>query len=548
MIQRIVLAIVAMVFTFEVEAWGQSQQSLCKKNTSEVKTVGGNLRLRDYLCSTPDGERLRIQLHRVNDALAHAMISNELPSELNKILGHEKFSSNKVSDNFVDLMKQFGELREFPCHQFIQFAPGSSQVTTGEKECETRHKRMTLGGWRDDWDENLSPFPAADDLKSLVERNEIPSSFTKVDSKNAWRYLTSKDFDNLEENIKRTNKMVLGGETGPDGSNVAYPHELKLFRHIAGGRLPKRFSYVEAQFWEGGCSADDGWSLSYTPRPMIVEVALIKNVSRKSIRLSNFVGVVSRTSKLRKNLSSSKLASSLSHNLDNGDINLKPGERSLMFQRMTFGAPQSTYPVDSFDYGPAAFLRGFTANDSKIVMDGTSHNATLLSMSTEGGSCPYLYVRKGDEWINYGKVLHEAKGIDLKQWDARTFEGFKGTFRLKELEPERAIIDQAVLDVVLKSGKELTLRPVQPSLHHSDEKAERINMYESIDVRFVLPGNVNETQVATSHLRLLGHYDRYSTLLQTSSLSKDVAPAQFCQRSRHFGFASHMIKQMVQEL
>ena len=476
MIARLGLLLIILSFLPVSTAAAQSEQATCRENATEVAMGEKSLRLRDYLCRTSDGARVRVKMHRLDDMLAHAVLTKTLPDALNPVLGRADVISNPVSATFADLMVQFGEERNFPCRRFRQFAPGQSEVVTGAQNCLQRYQRRTLGGWRVNSVSDEDTFPAAIDFASFIKRNVVPPTYQRVSNASAWRYMTNADLENLTDKIRQTNQLVSPTGASDEINVIQFPKELALFQHVAGGQLPKGFSIIEAEYKEVRCGDGAGWMLKYKPRPMMVELALIENLSREPITISGLKGVKSRTERLRKRRKLGEIKSGQPVHLDGGRFVLEPRGRAIIFQRMSFlvDLQPDFVKLPTFDYGPAEFLRSFNVNGKAINLSDRSHNATLLSMSSGEGSCPYLYSRVRDEWINHGKVLHKAKGALLKQWDDKDFDGFRNSFRLIELEPELAIIDQAVLYVTLISGEKLSLRPNRKALSHTDDQAERI--------------------------------------------------------------------------
>lgn len=515
-----------MIFVFGLLAMGfyapPALAETCRENATEVRTNGGTLRLRDYLCDTDEGARIRVQLHRIDDAVAYAALTGTVPDEINEVLGGARVVRNAVSGRFSDLMDQFGELRAFPCLGFDQFAPGNSVFADGLRECDNVKSFKTLGGWRFPGTVNsdINVFPAVEDVRSLFLSNRIPPTY-QIDPeypRSAFRYMTSDDLEGIETKIQQTNDIIRRSDD--QVKQVFVPKELEFYRHVTAGRMPKGFAALKAlDPGEAACGVS-GWTLSYTPRPMMLEVALIQNLSRQQVTISNVLGVKSRSEKLRRNQAAGDIKGGKVTDLSGADVVLRPREKAIVFQRMSLiGHLDQGMELTQFDYGPAEFIRTMSVNSRPVSLDRRSHNATLLTMSTERGSCPFLYVHNGEDWVNHGKVLHDAKGVALKQWDQKRFDGFKGTFRLAELEPELGIIDRAVLDVTLTTGDVVELLPNIDALKEEDNATEDIYMHEYFDMQFKLPVGIEEADVVTSELRVLGYYERYSTMLQTAGYS-----------------------------
>ena len=254
-------------------AAAQSKPATCRENATEVAMGEKSLRLRDYLCRTSDGARVRVQFHRLDDMLAHAVLTKTLPDVLDPVLGKADVISNPVSAIFTDLMARFGEERTFPCRRFRQLAPRQSEIMTGEKNCSERYQRRTLGGWRVGSVTDNDTFPASADFASFIKRNVVPPTYQKISDNSAWRYMTNADLENLTDKIRQTNQLVRPVGASDEMNVIQFPKELALFRHVAGGRLPKGFSIIEAEYQEVRCGDGTGWMLKYKP---LVSSAVIR--------------------------------------------------------------------------------------------------------------------------------------------------------------------------------------------------------------------------------------------------------------------------------
>ena len=534
-------------------AVAQSESSSCRENATEVITAGENLRLRDYICETPNGARIRVQLHRVSDAVADAIIQRTLPTALEPVLGGTELIDNPVSERFKELMDKFAEKQGYACETINQLAPGG-QETYHRDDCEGNGKRRTLGGWDGS---SVGPFPAAADMEHMLSNNALPPTYTispdsSGEQTTGWRPMRLKDIENLDTKIKDFNLLAARAKQSVSPRNmISQARELRFYRYLADGNLPKGFSAIEASL--SYICGDDGreWVIHYPHRSMMVEIAILENLTSKPVRFSGFWGVAGRSNKLRRPPALNYVKMAEVQNLGLAPITLGPGNRIALFQRMKLIVmhPPKGISLPIFDYGPAEYLRRFEANGHSVALERRDHNAALLTMSGEGGSCPYLYARAGNEWINYGKVLHKAQGAARKQWDAREFDGFLGSFRLTELEPELAVIDRAVLDVTLKSGDVLSLRPDREALANSDDRVEHIYMHEVVELRFDLPVGISKRDVSRSRIRLLGHYERYSTLFRSAGWMPKEPEPLYCPRPVKEQFdgapTSNSLRQMV---
>jgi hypothetical protein len=164
---------------------------------------------------------------------------------------------------------------------------------------------------------------------------------------------------------------------------------------------------------------------------------------------------------------------------------------------------------------------------SSLVVDGTTYaletagakplaqsNRVDLSIenrviidATTGESCPILLVwdEASQVWINLGKVIHDASGVDKLMTQRIKFEGVWTRFRIAEVEPEVTYLKNVRLVLSLKNG-----RQVEVPANSFDEV---IPAYSFTEVAFGFPSGISASDVATSELVITGYYDRYSALL-----------------------------------
>lgn len=182
--------------------------------------------------------------------------------------------------------------------------------------------------------------------------------------------------------------------------------------------------------------------------------------------------------------------------------------------RESFGPP--TQPdVAAYVFGPEIRLSGLSVRGQQVLFDQASRNFVRLMADEASGSCPYLYAWDDGRqtWLHHGKVIHEANGKDKEMTESRTFPGFRSKFRLAEEELEVSYIDHVELEVVLKGGAGMTLRPDFAAMATQDATYATIKAGDRIEFSFALPPNVKPADVKQSTLAITGYYRRYSSLL-----------------------------------
>jgi hypothetical protein len=184
-----------------------------------------------------------------------------------------------------------------------------------------------------------------------------------------------------------------------------------------------------------------------------------------------------------------------------------------------YSGSKSQYGLEDlkdFVYGPEVDVEAVGLNGRRLFLKQQPRaNFTRLVPSIEGLSCPYLlaWSDKDREWINHGKVLHEAPSSDREYTERRTFAGFVSRFRIEEREPELAFIDQVTLTVRLTNGVTFTLATEHPQLSARDADYLQLYWGESVSIDFSLPFGVYEADVDETQIAVSGYYRRYSALM-----------------------------------
>lgn len=258
-----------------------------------------------------------------------------------------------------------------------------------------------------------------------------------------------------------------------------------------------------------------GWSFFLLGRAMIMDAVILENTSSAPVTVTSLRGARS-TGGLRL---PPRAGNSPSDILD-VNIGLERGERILIPTRIVFG-PSDTlrpYSTTSYVFGPALDVTGVVVDGQTIDFDERSANFMQISLFNEVGSCPYLlsWKEESQDWMQYGKILHAAKGADREYREIIEYDGLRTRFRLEEREPEIAYIDEASLIIDLDDGSKLKLHPSEAALAERDDQRIILVWGEGVDFAFSLPEEIEESQVRRSELHVTGYYERYAPELLTA--------------------------------
>ena len=387
------------------------------------------------------------------------------------------------------------------------------------------------------------------DEPSIWETAYVPSDTCKKYNKDAqglifWRGMRPSDVSSYGPRLSEYNQRMGRRLWGPRSTT---PKLLQLINHVAGNNWPNDFlvllGYVQTCTPDAGRPQTKDWTTAFWMREILLDVALLENLSSVPIEIGDLLGSRSATQQLREagSLSSFDLSS-----LGLQSLTLRPNQRLLIPTKITFASPkgllnmfrfQKTYDAlharfgtagfrgnvrargtpefKNYVYGPEIALTGLLANGKRIELARPSANFIDLAVGREEGSCPYLlsWDRREEDWVDHGKVLHQAPTKESEYSELRVFPGFRSHFRLEEREPEVAFIKTVELHVVLKSGKVLALAPQSfPPAEPAGQSYLQLYWGESADFSFSVPNDVSEDDVIEFRLSVTGYYERYSIL------------------------------------
>lgn len=535
----------------------------CTPDFRRVELDGTNVvRLRSFDCQASPGTnnpQIKLEFHRLSDAVASAMFSGALPSSLKNAIGSPKLIGNEVSKTYSDLLGQFGttiDTRDFDVGLSVTGAGGGGTAVGSIDSFGTGILRVLVQSSR-----NIPTdmYPAVNEIMTL-RRKRIPSSMKyyysilcqdNPDSPFAvgsscqkyfqepmtfWRPMRAEDFDNFSHNLNAYNQHLRGQATPIE---LATPRHLRLARHLAGDNWPDDFLIMTGSFQGEGCWAG-GWTFGYSMRGIIVDAIRIENVSSQSVSIDGLLQSISTDTHLRSSpapIVSEKKLRPLTETLSPGQslvvltkITLVPAQRTLrtfsyrqtsiqINKRLgsngfegeaTYGAPA----FKNYIFGPEVAVAGLSLNGQRLDLAKYSANFIDLAVTYQEGSCPYLVSRGPLErdWVENGKVLHNASGKRNEQNETRVFKGFRTHFRLEEREPEVAMINKVELSLVLRNGRTSILRPHDQKLQAQDQEYVMLDWGQGLDIQFDIPDNVTEQEVVESRLSITGYYISQSQL------------------------------------
>lgn len=588
--RRLALSVLA-VFSF---GWGQAGAQ-CVKDAREAAFGQGNAKLTTFVCKS-EGDAaplLRVEFHRLSEAAAAGVIAGKPWPEVSAVIGKARVVDNGVRREAANLYANYGitEEREDAFH--FQ-ATGSEATEESEKiSAGVGRKPITYLTYPDTEGLTGQNMSLPDEDKAVRSTQRWPDGMRLYykggdDCKPGnyscimlWRYLVSDDVQRFEERwqaqqaIMRVENPDFAASMDSNEEPIPTPgsRPLKLLSYLTKDTWPEDFVVVVGAY--NGCGG--GYDFSYYPRQMVLDVAVVQNVSNKAVSVGELLGTQVEDTGLRPPAPPMRGVVAAGVVPIEGKIGkLAPGERALVPLKMTFVAPkglaaqfsgklsdarkiyaqyeklpagtivkeeppgeQNTLQkakesfrapelpkVTPYIWGPEQALKGLNVDGKRIILDEQSANFLELTAGEGYGSCPFLYSydEMARTWVSHGKVIDNADDASKEMTQDVEISAFSTRFRLAEEELEMSEINRVVLNVTRKDGSQAVLPPDDVRLHEKDDRYVRILAGRAINISFSLPAGMRPDDIASSKLSITGYYRRYSSM-NTVDLRKPT-PAQ----------------------
>ena len=539
-----------------------SQAGECLKDSREVKLGKSALKLRSYTCrgaGTNVQPLVHVEFHRLDEVAAGSLLQGELLPELRKVVGNASIIKNDVYTEAKHLFSTFAK-SELAGAAFAVATPGGGNASTGYLQRKIWYFTAPTGP------DVRKPFDLPGESSAIETKLEWPIDFGFNYRDNdcaenpfnciyVWRYLRQQDLALYDENGTYIQSLDTNGEGG------WFDDYIKLLKYITQSGLPEDFVIIVGTYDECG-----GFSFDYYPRKLILDVAVVENVSGKPESLDGLIGAAIGKIALRRADKSQALESETGP-LPFAAQQLAPGQKVVLPLKMTFvteqpfnwsqQSAQAVYeklmrsakggvitedagPVgeekklkkksesfrspnlpatNDYIYGPELDLAGLVINGDQSRFEGTSGNYLAFTISADAGSCPVLYAwnEGAATWQRHGKIIHQANQADKESTENVTFPGYVGRFRLSEEELELTHLNSARLSLNLRNGTILVLQPSDDRLKAKDDSYLNLAAKESVELVFELPRDIAKEEVSSSTLSLTAYYRRYGSSLVTRS-------------------------------
>jgi hypothetical protein len=537
----------------------------CVERTKNLEVSAESAKpIKGYTCTTqPGGPELKAEIFNVSGVAAGIVLGlSPRTSLLDKVLGNYHLVDNQISELYGGFFKKFS--RAFAIQPGGE---GASLFTTIADDVQS------AGDKYDQYDslKNSKKIRAivvdpnvvfeypAFDLTASLKKKMLPTGYRfyygetcqeysdtgeeclkATPSMIVWRPMQVSD---LKDYLKKLGKRASEAkkDTGAIFDVAKVDSYLKFIEELGLRELPVDFLTMQLERGADECDGSVGTSFTVQPRDMALRIALITNLSNKPILVDAILGNLTQTSDLRD---ANSAESSTGAPIDIGAQTIAPAQSILIPLQIRFPGPanldkkavevsntwfakrgaddlkadSSAYALppraNDYAYGPEIRVAGVRADGIDIEFAPRSANFIEVVAAYEAGSCPYLLTWDGvdREWVEQGKILHDARGVQRMGTQLVTFTNFQSRFRLEEREPERVSLDEVGLELTLRNGRLEFLPASLPALAKRDETYLQLFWGDAVEFVFTLPRGIDESDIVRSRLRVVGFYERYAAM------------------------------------
>lgn len=554
-----------------------SAAAQCVKEEQDKDFGAGSATVVSLACK-PEGAAsaaVRVTFHRLSEPAAGGLLLGTPWPELSKIVGDVRVVENSVAKEATALFKNFGTTQERQDVFFVQATSADALKEADASKVAAGRRSLTYLSFPDPAGFTAQDMAMPDIDNQIAGQDTWPKGFNfyyhgdgcEKDPDNLaclklWRYLNAEDIDLFKPRYLKKQELLKREfpDTGEETPLIPGEKPLALIKHLTQSQAPEDFAIVTGTL--NACG--DGFEFAYFPRKMMVDAAVIENVSSEPITIDGLLGTQVEDSGLRPPAPPMRGVVAAGVVPIPGKVGkLEPGESAIIPLKMTFVAPKglgqvfagnllkarkihkaigdldsgtilkspkagsglkgktkesfgapSLPTVTPYTWGPELTLKGLTMNGKRIILEEAGANFIELSASEGKSSCPFLYAydARKNIWVSHGKVIDGADEASKEMTQDIKLETFSTRFRLAEEELEMSQINSVTLKATMNSGETYVLLPDDIRLKEKDARYLPVMSGRAITINFSLPPGVQPDQVAESMLSVTGYYRRYSSM------------------------------------
>jgi hypothetical protein len=320
---RLYMALVALACT---GLFAPAEAQVCTPDQRSVNYAKADVVIYSFLCrvSADAPPLFRLTFHRLSEKLAGSIINQTPLPEIDNFIGSYDVYKNDTYKELRALFSQFGTTQTYGIDEnqaTYYWAMSINGSTLEKKQFNVLQEGDRSEPLRTVWylSESYAAFPRVF-LKSaaatILNTTQWPSDFNFfykcydeatefVSCTILWKYISLVDFDSILQDVREAErrlerKVKKARAPGLTKIEPIYERNFRMFRYLAKptAGLPFDFLPVRVDLDDGTCDGDM-WMLTYYPKALSVDVAVVENLSSEPLKIDDLLGLRSESSKVR---------------------------------------------------------------------------------------------------------------------------------------------------------------------------------------------------------------------------------------------------------
>lgn len=350
-----------LLVMFSLTIGTTTHAQVCAKGHHAAKFKANTADLHDYNCSAEGPSNgLRVSFFRASELVAGALLMNEPIPDLDRIIGPINFVDNDVYREAKALFTNFGSSRTYESAGAVEWELKVSAGSGPQQQSAAPHTppagptgaatpvkawylTKLFGSITSDGVLLKSPsevilntpnWPPGYQMNYQCGAKE--KSF--ITCTTIWKYIGPPDFDAIMADVRAARKRAETGNTDKDlirDSMSAFEKNVALFRFLDGRKLPDDFLFITNQAKAGNACEATNWIFGVSARPLVLDLAVIENLTEKPIRIDDFIGSVTGGESFRS-AAEPAASSGAPGSLGLPPTTIEPGKRIALALRIVF--------------------------------------------------------------------------------------------------------------------------------------------------------------------------------------------------------------------
>lgn len=375
------------------------QAQVCTKGEHAIRLKGKNVPLRDYNCEfEANGSGLRVTFFRVSELVAGALLKNEPVPDLERIVGPVNLVDSDVSREVSALFANFGSKLTYESADRMEFeleagkAEEKYQRSDPSPPLAKQDQATPVTAWyltrvfNDITSDgvllrspseailNTDRWPTGYQMNYSCTEQEIAARGL-VTCTTLWKYITIRDFDAILSDMRAAKTRAERSLQSDDFKTTvregvsALEKNFLLFRFLDTRTLPDDFLFITNQASAGNACEPTNWHFMLSARPLLLDLAVIENLTAKPIRIDEFMGSARQGSNFRAVDDATK-PNGTTGSLGLAPTTIDPGKRIALALRIVF-SHDTSFDAQIYQVTPDETFRRILAKPAKTDFGGT---------------------------------------------------------------------------------------------------------------------------------------------------------------------------------